>query len=180
STAAMRAIPDAAIPRLHSTHSTAGSEVAPRMDKLRDHSAESEASSPRALPATPRHHRPFLAPTAGLEPATRRLTEQAILLQNEELRHVAAPAGEKCAEYNPRCFTARCGDSSGSVTGVRVECMGSPGGGFATAGSQVAAEVAVAATAGSEVGPASEVAPAMATALTSAATTSEEAVRIAI
>ncbi len=83
-------------------------------------------------------------------------------------------------DADPRCFTGCRNEWPRRDTEKRAECTGSPGRGFGTAGSQVPGEVGAPASAGSEVCPASEIATAVATRHTTAAMTSEDAVRLAI
>jgi hypothetical protein len=65
------------------------------------------------------------APTAGLEPATRRLTEPQPVTQSEWLRHDESQEGYDDLAVDSRCFTVRQDDSSGNVRGVCAECTGS-------------------------------------------------------
>jgi hypothetical protein len=67
---------------------------------------------------------PRIAPTAGLEPATRRLTEPQTVTQSEWLRQDESQAGYEDLAVDSRCFTVRQDDSSGNVRRSCVHCMG--------------------------------------------------------
>ena len=78
----------------------------------------------RRTRVTPRPDAGFVAPTAGLEPATRRLTEPQTVTQSEWLRHDEAQVGYEDLAVDSRCFTVRQDDSSGNVRRSCAECTG--------------------------------------------------------
>jgi hypothetical protein len=70
-----------------------------------------------------RHRLRPVAPAAGLEPATRRLTVEGGAAKREESRDDGESEGSEGDDPDPACFTALQNDSSGIVKAVRVECI---------------------------------------------------------
>ena len=64
----------------------------------------------------------LVAPTAGLEPKTRRLTEPQTVTQSEWLRDDESRAGYEDLAIDSRCFTVRRDDSSGNVRSSCADC----------------------------------------------------------
>jgi hypothetical protein len=75
------------------------------------------------MPCRERHEAGFVAPAAGLEPATRRLTDEGGAPKREESRDVGESQGSEGDDPDPACFTALQNDSSGIVNDVRAECI---------------------------------------------------------
>ena len=152
-TKAIRMIPDAALPQLppggllETRHRDPSSrhvadDSTPGIVSAPDDSTPSDATSaarivsaaddstlmgyalPRRTLVTPRPPAGSLAPTAGLEPATRRLTEPQTVTQSEWLRHDESQVGYQDLAIDSRCFTVRQDDSSGNVRRSCAECMG--------------------------------------------------------
>jgi hypothetical protein len=150
--AAMRAIPDGALPRLPVAPLT---KATPRVRTERWHSTllpfsrhrlaarraalagdgwakmPEAAAIDRHLPLvrptptkrrSPGKTRASGAPAAGLEPATRRLTGGRSVAQGESLRHPGSLEEGEGAHPDPPCFTVLHDDSSRNVTGKCVEC----------------------------------------------------------
>jgi hypothetical protein len=63
------------------------------------------------------------APAAGLEPATRRLTDEGGAPKREESRDHGESQGSEGDDSDPACFAALHDDSSGIVNEVRAECI---------------------------------------------------------
>jgi hypothetical protein len=63
------------------------------------------------------------APTAGLEPATRRLTDEGGAAKREKSRDPEESQESESDDPDPACFAAFPHDSSGIVNEVRVECI---------------------------------------------------------
>jgi hypothetical protein len=74
---------------------------------------------------TPRASEAFSAPAAGLEPATRRLTEEQIPTQSEWLRQDASLGEGTAPDRDSASFTVRQDDSSRNVAGSGVQCTDS-------------------------------------------------------
>jgi hypothetical protein len=74
-----------------------------------------------------RGHRPRerRSRAAGLEPATRRLTEEGRAAQSGELRAVEASGQSGEGDDDPACFTVHQNDSSGIVNEIHADCVSS-------------------------------------------------------
>ena len=133
---AMRTIPDAAPPRLPAGRlvEAIGRDGSMRADNDSDvANAVRPIESSQPVTIRPKRRSPPLdlpqgisAPTAGLEPATRRLTEPQIATQSERLRHDESQVAYEDLAVDSRCFTVRRDDSSGNVRRSCAECMGPP------------------------------------------------------